>query len=135
MTRMIEVKVAELSGKALAWAVWLADRGEAADPNPATGYIWTALQEHWAPHTDWSQGGPLIEKHNAWPNRYNDSCPDVVPGAEYFVVTLEFLGDEGGFSCEPFIEGPSGLVAAMRAIVRAKLGDVVSVPAELVEGA
>ena len=119
----IEVKTAELIGPALAWAVWLADRGEAGEPNPKTGYIWTALDEHWSPSTDWSQGGPLIERFGcdliciAPGNRWEANCWDcdlTTPGLHLH-------------------EAETPLVAAMRAIVAAKLGDAVSVPAELVQ--
>ena len=119
---MTKVKTADLSGKALAWATWLADRGEAGAHNPKTGYIWTALNEHWSPHSDWSQGGPLIERERIglWAN-----------STGYFAEKRHFgRHHKAGRN---YGEGSTPLIAAMRCLVAANLGDVVSVPEELVQ--
>lgn len=113
---MIEVKTAELSGKALAWATWLADRGEPGAHNPKTGYIWTDLDEHWSPHSDWSQGGPLIDKHNV----------EILRAGDCVMAKLYGLTNAAS-------DGKTPLIAACRAIVQFELGDAVSVPAELVQ--
>jgi hypothetical protein len=121
MSGMIEVKTAELEGAALDWAVAQVDcvkveyRGFGR-LDPVND--WDA--HSYSPSTDWAQGGPLLEKHyielsigdeDYWANRtctsrYDDD-PRKYPGATM-------------------------LIAACRAIVAAKLGDTVSVPAELV---
>ena len=137
MSEFVEVKTAELIGPALDWATakcsWM--------PFFAMGEDWpgnynvTALageapilildlvnrmwREHqgvtvpWSPSTNWAQGGPLIEQFglDLWKHegkfyafhtrQHNKYCADTV------------------------------LVAACRAIVAAKLGNVVQVPAEL----
>ena len=126
---MIEVKTAELIGPALDWAVaqavcenvWLADKwlvnGKDVQKLKVCDF------EYWLPSTDWSQGGPLIERFGcdlsciAHDNCWEANCWDCdlpVPGLHIH-------------------EADTPLVAAMRAIVAAKLGDAVSVPAELVQ--
>lgn len=120
--KTIEVKTADLTGPALDWAVWLADFGEPGEPCRRAGLIWTAMNEYWSPSTDWSQGGPLIEKHGvelAPPTSEGDWW-----GAAVWKAKARFL-----------LDGENPLIAACRAIVAAKLGDMVSVPAELVGGA
>lgn len=138
MSQMIEVKVAELVGAALDWAVFCSVYGgcqptieitEAHSINRqpfikpiqfpravclsysgAYGMVY-----HWQPSSDWEQCGPLIEKHSIL------ICP---PEDEDF-WEASVNGD-----CEMHL-GASPLIAACRAIVFAKYGAVVSVPAEL----
>lgn len=119
---MIEVKTAELIGPALDWATWLADRGEPGAHNPKTGYIWTALNEHWSPHSDWSQGGPLIEKYAVKIEHFPGETIASKANARVAMNRTAY-----------WQSGPTPLVALCRAIVAAKLGDAVSVPAELVQ--
>lgn len=115
----MKIKTSELTGPALDWAVakclgqpdeWMADHKR--------GYINS-------PSTDWSQGGPIIErikpqltyqtsgKHagqwgcNIWhTNKQGALCP----GTQY---------------------GPTPLIAAMRCYVASKLGDEIDIPEEL----
>lgn len=140
MTSMIEVKTAELSGPALRYAVMIAIGGELrAEHAPLEGKDYqrvglpAGLDDHglwfeaahpawagtagcrtWRPDESWAQGGPLIDKHRMsfW-------------GGENYVYAV-CAGGEG--------YGPTHLVAACRAIVAAKLGDTVRVPAALVWG-
>ena len=133
---MIEVKTSELFGAALDWAVAKStDFSVEVKPwgefsNASTGHkikargfrVWYEFDgdlEEWAPSGDWSQGGPLIEKHKVIIAYHN--APDRMPVA----TTIETNPD--------YEFGATPLIAAMRAIVSAKLGDVVSVPSELVE--
>ena len=66
--------------------------------------------------TDWSQGGPIIEREK---------------------IRLNYGVGEEGFYCEAYItagtcqHGPTPLTAAMRCYVASKLGDKVDVPEEL----
>ncbi len=118
MSKMIEVKVAELSGNALAWAVWLADRGEPGEINPDTGCIWTG-SDHWAPQSDWEHGGPLIDKYRMHFLKAADGyaayyLPDTVRPAFYR-------------------NGDTHLIAACRAIVSARLGPTIAIPSDLLE--
>ena len=124
---MIEVKTADLSGAALDWAVGIAAGGEQkprqfADNIDAPfwdawvfpdGYACTA----WKPSENWSQGGWLIYKYQITYLR---------DGEDYIAVISRM--EQKGFG-----SGSNHLIAACRAIVDAKLGESVQVPAELVE--
>jgi len=63
------------------------------------------------PSTDWSQGGPIIEREGMTVRRYTDALWDASIGS------LDYVAD-----------GPTPLVAAMRCYVASKLGDEVEVP-------
>lgn len=138
MTDMIEVKTAELAGPALDWAVaeaegiqrfvmgtdWPGNSAvdDAADRDRVVicnliGRLVVARggwSNEWKPSASWAQGGPLIYKHRMsfW-------------GGENYVYAV-------CAGCEGY--GLTHLIAACRAIVAAKLGDTVRVPAALTEG-
>lgn len=138
MTRMVNAMVAQLSGTALDWAVALADGFKASAGSACILWRWTGtmksvrevvrlLPDHahlahgekvYSPSTDWSQLGPLISKY----------------GMQFTTPV------SGGITAWPYgrpsaaTHGPDHLVAACRSIVVAELGEVISVPAELVEG-
>lgn len=116
MTRMIKMEVSELSGPALRYAVAIADGWDFSSQLDRIAF------SGFCPDTDWSQGGPLLEKH-------------------YIELSI---GDEGywanrictsryGYDTRNY-HGNTMLIAACRAIVATKLGDAVQVPAELVDG-
>ena len=73
----------------------------------------------YSPSTDWSQSGPLIDEYDVGlvKMEYGDWC------AAAYCTEVSAFNDTG----------PTPLIAAMRAIVAAELGDDVEVPAELVE--
>ena len=100
------MKTSELTGAALDWAV------AKCEGLPDTEYLRTHI-DAWQFSTDWSQGGPIIEREKIATNPYNDT--------EWFACK----GDE------PEQVGPTLLVAAMRCYVASKLGDEVEVPKEL----
>ena len=127
MSGMVEVKTAELIGAALDWAVAMVEGCEADRPQDGQirkgdvcmlvgpfRLIGLDADKFYSPSTNWAQGGPLIEQFglDLWKHegkfyafhtrQHNKYCADTV------------------------------LVAACLAIVAAKLGDVVQVPAELV---
>lgn len=135
MSKMIEVKVADLIGPALDWAVGSA-LGWVCYPEDSIEYgnTWHMGGDRapfgpvirvtdWRPSTDWAQGGPLLDKYtvtlvrNSWPGATDPVTADCLAG----------FGDNR-------MTGRTRLEAACRSIVAAKLGDVVSVPAELVQG-
>lgn len=126
---MPKINTSELTGAALDWAVAKCDSDawEAYDaalyadkptgPRPSE-----YLRDHefspeaFSPSTNWSQGGPIIERE----------CFSVEP----------FKGRSGNWGCFDFkignvYHGPTPLIAAMRCYVASKLGDVVDVPEEL----
>lgn len=119
MSKMIEVKTADLIGPALDWAAAKAD---------GRHYVINAgFFNNCRPSTDWSHGGPLRDK-------YSVALYDVTQGK--VAATLrrgmdEHWIDESEYDADA--TGSTALIAMCRAIVRAKLGDTVQVPAELVE--
>lgn len=94
------------------------------------GYPWGRDQVIWQPSTDWSQGGPIIEreeitiapwycdgKFSHWEANGHD--------LEYDEVGEYFHGSDYAQT------GPTPLIAAMRCYVASKLGDEVELPPEL----
>ena len=126
------MKTSELTGAALNWAVAKCEGlPKAVDSSGLDGPVivcgfeqevlhsqhrkgqeWKAYQ----PSTDWSQGGPIIERE----------------GIELLCESLGFcwvaIPQKG-----PEWRGPTPLIAAMRCYVASKLGAEVDVP-ELLEG-
>lgn len=119
---MIEVNVSDLIGPALDWAV---AKAECAPVElPASDVVWHKYAGAYSPSTDWAQGGPLVDKYK----------PDLQTTAQGEFAA--YLNNDTACS-DPLIfqSGPTYLVALCRVVVAAKLGDVVSVPVELVGGA
>mgnify|MGYP003614542865 CR=1 FL=1 len=123
----VPVRYSDLDGAALAWAVAIAE-GRAPILHPPTyGLPWRVVVEEagrlfaWRPHVDWAQGGPLLD---AWAVGFGVTQE---PGRRHFRAFA--------YSKPPFQRlagGPTLLIAACRARVRAVLGEWVGVPAELV---
>jgi hypothetical protein len=100
------MKTNELTGAALDWAVAMAEN-------------WAGADFEVKPYsTDWSQGGPIIERE--------------------FITIINAAGDDV-WSAYPIADdpvahrksGPTPLIAAMRCYVASKLGDEVEIPEEL----
>lgn len=117
----MQIKTRELEGAALDWAVaqTMTEYMEGFAVHIKMGLV----GENWAPpfSTDWSQGGPLIEQYKV----------KLTPITQKDPTVWHALTDDGQklFSAP----GPTPLVAAMRALVAARLGEVVEVPDELME--
>lgn len=127
--KMVEVETAELIGPSLDWAV--AQIEKPANLICLNSFNGGPRTRGNLPHysADWSQGGPLIEKYGIKLERAGVAW---FAGWQYsnggFVNKYSMMdGDAEDGSNSP-------LTAACRAIVAAKLGDVVSVPAELING-
>ena len=73
------------------------------------------LDIQYTPSTDWSQGGPIIEREKIALDTW---------GEEWLATRIE------GSAISEAI-GPTPLIAAMRCYVASKLGDEVEVPNEL----
>lgn len=114
----MKIKVQDLTGAALDWAVTQAHFIQST----ARSLIRSEVKPY---STDWSQGGPLIEREKIewqWiptPNK-----------AHQYGARKPSLGGLNRTFC---INGPTLLVAAMRCFVASKLGDEVDVPDELME--
>lgn len=122
------MKTSELTGAALDWAVAKCEYPE---------LVWgetIGLSAHardlivipqfkepkcwWCPSTNWSQGGPIIERAGI---TVGDAGGSWVAGKSW--------ADDFFSSC--VIYGPTPLIAAMRCYVASKLGDGVEIPEEL----
>lgn len=132
----MKIKTSELEGAALDWVVAKAvgarnvsvcapmNTGEPicppfverfeADPWPGAGEGYMPYR----PSTNWSQGGPLTEGRVF---RMEQVGPDAWLACMYRSAGGQWLARTG----------PTLLIAAMRAIVAAELGDEVDVPEEL----
>lgn len=120
---MVEVEVSDLKGPALDWAVGVATDQKVTIAGFGAGkdhnFQVCILSEAFAPSTDWSQGGPLISEHKV----YLSPCLSGKWKADAMAV----------FTVLPDVSGLTPLIAACRAIVAANIGQVVKVPAVLVE--
>lgn len=117
------MKTSELTGHALNWAVakcmpddTLAVYFDEETGEPLCYDDWEVGTELFNPSTDWSQGGPIIEREQI---SLGDNCPQ----------GWEASRRKGVFAVRGF--GPTPLVAAMRCYVASKLGDEIELPKEL----
>ena len=110
----MKIKTSELTDIALDWAVCEATGLLAAYPRVRKDFAlqWPSTgNQHLHPSTDWSQGGPIIEREK-----------------------MEFRnkGHYASYNDGPTFYGETHLIAAMRCYVASKLGDEVEVPDELI---
>ena len=119
------MKTSELTGAALDWAVALCNG--IVDKWFDSGHL-TVNGEIYSPSTDWSQGGPIIEREKITLEHLYGAGD---AGADVWVATLTCEDKKfGGVEC--FEEqGPTSLIAAMRCYVASNLGDEVELPEEL----
>ena len=117
----MKIKTADLIGPALDWAVAKCDQQQWSDED---ALLWVQDDEYqYNPSTDWSQGGPIIEREELGLKR-NAPCSQ---GREWEAspsITAKGAGGKWGY-------GPTPLIAAMRCYVASKLGNEVEVPKEL----
>jgi len=105
------MKTSELTGAALDWAVHVA--------------LYGSCEGH-AEHeysTDWSQGGPIIEREEISTAKLEETLPDAM--APHPACWSGHI--DGAF----VRYGPTPLIAAMRCYVASKLGDEIEIPEEL----
>lgn len=107
---MKTIKVSELTGAALDWAV---TQVHLAYPDN----VFTQSRNECNYSTDWAQGGPIIERE----------AITVSQGSP--VLGLEWMACDAGSTHVQ--HGPTYLIAAMRCYVASNLGDEVNVPKEL----
>lgn len=116
------MKTSELSGAALDWAVAKCEGDREA--NDSDKYDdWDLLPYS----TDWSQGGPIIEREKikVAPNLNGTWLGQIRHEKDHPRVAQKVLA---GWTNQ---HGSSPLVAAMRCYVASKLGDDVAIPKEL----
>lgn len=126
----MKIKTSELSGVALDWAVAQAvdfpvqytkrmglHIARTMDVSAEQRFI--RMGSRYCPSTDWSQGGPLIERF---------TLEIVRSHCQWNAVRSWYVGEPISW----YPEGRTILIAACRAIVAAKLGDEVDVPEGLV---
>ena len=106
----MKIKTSDLSGAALDWAV--ANSEELISINTEHLFKPWYLLENYIPSTDWTQGGPIIEREK---------------------VELEHDGFEwwARIRSDEDFKGSTPLLAAMRCYVASKLGDEIEIPEEL----
>ena len=98
----MKTKTSDLTGPALDWAV-----------EKALGRV--VQTQRWQPSTNWSQGGPIIEREGISIGKADDP--------EWWAFK--------GWKAENGTPGSTPLIAAMRCFVASKLGDTVDIPEEL----
>jgi len=116
------MKTAELTGVALDWAVAKCEGWPMTWDENAEDFflgLWAPLcfLKEFAPSTDWSLGGPIIERERLCP------CPSSTAVGSAWSAT-DLTGHITHF-------GPTPLIAAMRCYVASKLGDEVEIPKEI----
>jgi hypothetical protein len=102
---MKTIEVTKTEGAALDWLVAKCE----GIPVGPRGY---------APSTDWSQGGPIIEREKMSLSQFNTK-------------TSELLWSASAFYVRRWAWGTTPLIAAMRCLVVSKMGDTADVPEEL----
>jgi hypothetical protein len=134
------MKTSELTGAALDGAV-----------AKCVGYRLDLVPEgSYTPSTDWSQGGPIIEREGIsviqlesesipdargfWQGKYQAQWGAVIGDRHSLEENHGSQGDYWGRSYHVDREaaiGPTPLIAAMRCYVASKLGDEIEIPKEL----
>ena len=120
------VKVAELIGPALDWAVAKCeDKNGILHDDGITRCIVIAAPSgvykgRYTPTVNWAQGGPIIEREKIG----TDFLVHRFRGPVWYVRI-------GGGDC---MYGPTPLIAAMRCLVASKLGTEIEIPNSLFKG-
>lgn len=128
------MKTSELTGAALDWAVAKCEydsrRYNYGSPcfNAQIKRVYETeglrqIGVHFAPSTDWKQGGPIMERERITVLFDADDC---CAGVCEFVNS----GGDPVFNSRLY-SGPTPLIAAMRCYVASKLGENVDIPQEL----
>ena len=111
---MKSIKVSELTGATLDWAVQMAEGYVQPDPIAFARNIFK-------PSTDWAQGGPIIEREGITTICWNKN-PDQWHARRW----LELDGP-----ASTVFKASTPLIAAMSCYVASNLGDDVEIPEEL----
>ena len=147
------MQTSDLTGPALDWAVAKCEgRGiefdDPRDPWLTRDGIADQPLHSYTPSTDWSQGGPIIERENIsivrcdddyqnFPDKWlaergaNSYCESTEHQQHDAMIQFSVWNDGGCFAKDGPFYGPTPLIAAMRCFVASRLGDEVDVPDEL----
>ena len=119
------MKTSELTGAALDWAVAKCEGRNVFIKHAPVQVMYTPQGKRswyiYTPSTNWSQGGPIIEReaHNLFKhNGGSEWCCACNVQREGYVAIIT-------------ADGPTPLIAAMRCYVASKLGDNIDLPEEL----
>ena len=109
----MKIKTNQLTGDALDWAVAKCESEEVRFIKGQLETLWT--DNGYKPSTDWSQGGPIIEREKTAikENGYGHWFAKVGAGK--------------------WMRGPTPLIAAMRCYVASRLGEEITVPEAFLE--
>ena len=128
---MAQIKTAEATGRTLAYLVGIAERCKVETWHiGAVAILFPGAPRAvpWNPHTNWAQGGPIIEREGIQ-LRYVSFAGklfwDASKNVEAVPRDIQF-GDAVWFG-----SGLTPLIAAMRCFVASKLGDQIEVPDDL----
>ena len=110
------IKVSELQGAALDWAVAKCEVGEPVG-SFLDGVVVHPDYNKFYPSTNWAQGGPIIEREGINVERVNNHGK-----WEAWTPAPERR------SGEAVEQGTTPLIAAMRCYVASKLGDEIEIP-------
>ena len=109
----MKIKTQDLTGAALDWAVAKCEYPEQSI-NTALGFPYLVFGR-FNPSTNWSQGGPIIEREGISIGKADDP--------EWWAFK--------GWKAENGTPGSTPLIAAMRCFVASRLGDELDIPEEL----
>ena len=114
----MKIKTSELTGAALDWAVAKCEGHDVFIKHAPVQVMYTPKGKRswyiYTPSTNWSQGGPIIEREEIELSRNAPQWAAYPPG----------LVKRAG-------SGPTPLIAAMRCYCVSKLGDTIDIPEEL----
>lgn len=125
---MKKIKVSEATGPVLDWMVGMALWGEVEiatfGPLFGKGHKAPCIKGRtllFDPHSDWRQGGPIIEREEM-------TLKPEWDGEKAYWTAISITRFEHYRAVQ---SGPTLLIAAMRCFVASKLGEAVEVPEEL----
>lgn len=132
----MKIKTSELTGAALDWAAAKCEGLELHKDGLLNGVVmegWHAAGYYMDPNswvrlgklrysTDWSQGGPIIDRERIGLTFHDEGDGWEVPNWGAWPTQLDDRQE---------VMGETALIAAMRCYVASKLGDEVDVPEEL----
>ena len=128
----MRMKTSELTGAALDWAVAKCEGYDVFIKHAPVQVMYTPKGKRswyiYTPSTNWSQGGPIIEREGITLSRNEQkSFVGQQPWVSYLIEHL-FMDEYE----HEYQYGPTPLMAAMRCYVASKLGDEIEIPEELI---